>query len=115
MKQCIIYSFIVLILGCAETTRINEDLKDFNEFLGKDKAEALDQIVESFHHFLLINFPDKKTLGDRTEAFLKEYSESPFYNDSWKFDTTDYNNIITKFENSGLRKEIYLHCWCVKI
>jgi hypothetical protein len=110
MRQCFIYIFIALILGCADTTRVNEDLNNFNEFLGNDKAEALNQAVESFHSFLDINYPDKKTLGEKTEAFLKELAEAPEFDlNDWKFEIQNNSQLVKKFENSSLRKDIYLY------
>ncbi|HET6245343.1 MAG TPA: hypothetical protein VFF35_12590 [Bacteroidia bacterium] len=109
MRKCIIYTLIALILGCSDTTREDEKLKNFNEFLGKDKAEALDAAVESFQNFLKINYPDKRTLGERTELFLKTISEEPYFDQTWNFNSKKDAEIIAEFEKTSLRKDIYLY------
>ncbi len=108
MRKCIIYTLIALILGCSDETR-EEELKFFNEFLGKDKAEALDAAVESFHFFLKVNYTEKRTIGERTALFLKSISEEPYFDKNWKFNSKQNSELIAKLEKSRLRKDLYLY------
>lgn len=100
---------LLTLWGCQGNSRGDEtaNLKGFNEYLGKDKADALDQAVESFDDFLSTNYPDKETPKDRTRAFLKDLERTYGWADSnWIFKTGENKEILEKLETSGMRREI---------
>jgi hypothetical protein len=87
----------------------NNNLKDFNDFLGQEKATALNSAVESFDQFLMANYPDLDNQSNRTREFL-EYIQKNFDPDStWNLLNNRNQKIISDFESSGLRKEIWLY------
>ena len=100
-------------LGC-QTTSVdlsdNESgLQEFNNFLGTEKSNALDQMVKSFDNFLQINYPDKKTQGKRTRAFLEQLATNYSPDTNWTFDTEKNIEILRQLEVSGMRREIWLY------
>ena len=111
MKQLTALLIIILFYGCQTTSLDTNDnnFKGFNDFLGQEKANALDQVVNSFDTFLATNFPDKETQGERTLAFLQKLSITFTPDTSWIFDTKKNIKIIKKLESSGIRKEILLY------
>jgi len=70
---------------------------------------ALNTAVESFDQFLKTNYPDLDNQSKRTKAFL-EYLQANFEPDStWNLPTKRNQQIISDFETSGLRKEIWVY------
>ncbi len=109
MKPVLI--IVVILASCSNN--IAQDKKEiiqFNEFLGTEKALALDNLVVSFQEFLRQNYSSEKSLAAQTQQFLEDLLENdcePL--DSWKFNTKENLKVFNKFEKSGLRKEIYLY------
>lgn len=110
MKPIHIIIFGLLAFSCSSWSKEkNNDLKGFNDFLGKEKASALNSAVESFDQFLRTNYSDFDNQSKRTKAFL-EYVQANFELDStWNLPTKRIQKIISDFETSGLRKEIWVY------
>lgn len=108
MKLNYIIAIGLLAISCSTLSQEkNNNLKGFNDFLGQDKANVLNSAVESFDQFLKTNFPDNES--KRTEAFL-EYLQENFEPDStWNLPTERNKKIISEFESSGLRKEVWIY------
>ena len=98
----------ILAISCSTVSQDkNSNLKQFNDFLGQDKANALNSGVESFDQFLKTNFPGKEL--KRIKLFL-EYLQKNLGPDSiWNLPTKRNKKIIAEFESSGLRKEIWVY------
>jgi hypothetical protein len=111
MKHIIIILSILTLCCCRTTNDNNIDykLEQFNEFLGQEKANALDQAVKSFEDFLIVNYSDQNTRDKRIRSFLKQLSINPAPDSSWVFDTQRNKAIIQMLETSGMRREILLY------
>ena len=108
MKLNYIIVIGLLAISCSTPSQEkNNNLKEFNEFLGQVKADALNSAVESFDQFLKTNFPDNES--ERTEAFLEYMQENLEPNSTWNLPTKINKKIISEFESSGLRKEIWIY------
>lgn len=106
MKLNYIITLGLFVISCSspaqkETNTIDE----FNAFLGQEKAAALTAAVESFDLFLEANFPSNE--GKSTEAFLEYYYMGNTPDATWIFQTNQNKEILSAFESSGLRKEIW--------
>jgi hypothetical protein len=102
---------LILTFGCCQTTNdknIDYKLKQFNDFLGKEKANALDKAVKSFEDFLINNYSDQKTRNERIRSFLEQLSINPAPDSSWVFNTERNMAILDMLESSGMRREIML-------
>jgi hypothetical protein len=110
MKLTHIIIFGLLVISCSTSSQPrNNDLKDFNDFLGKEKANALNAAVKTFDQFLKTNYSDFDNQTERTKAFL-EYLQENFKPDStWNLPTKRNLMIISEFESSELRKEIWIY------
>ena len=108
MQLTYIILFGLLAISCSTWSQErSNDLKGFNDFLGKDKATTLNSAVESFDQFLRTNYSDLDNQSKRTKAFLG-YLEQNFEPDStWDLPTKKNQKIISDFESSGLRKDIW--------
>ena len=108
------FNYVIIIgllsISCSTWSQEkNNYLKDFDDFLGQDKATALNSAVESFEQFLKTNYPDLDNQSKRTRAFL-EYHQNNFEPDAtWNLPTKRNQKIISDFEESGLRKEIWIY------
>jgi hypothetical protein len=87
------------------------DILGFNRFLGKEKSEALNEVVVSFDKFLELNYPKEKDNSKRIILLLKEsFPNFNNQNHSTKIFTTSKNIVLLEsLEKSGLRKEIWLY------
>tara|TARA_B100000809_G_scaffold104252_1_gene102795 strand:- start:5803 stop:6126 length:324 start_codon:yes stop_codon:yes gene_type:complete len=107
MKKTILISFLITLLSCgvSQITNTRDNLNKFNEFLGPEKAEVLEQGVNSFDKFLLSNYPTVDN-EKRTRVFLEQlliaYTTNP--DSSWTFDTESNKELIKAFETTGMRK-----------
>jgi hypothetical protein len=112
MKEIAVILFVLILLSCGTTQTLKSDnnLEEFNNFLGLKKAEVLNQGVISFDNFLLSNYSDINE-EERTRAFLEElliaYTTKPDSN--WLFNTKSNIALIELFETSGMRKEIIIY------
>lgn len=85
------------------------DIKNFNDFLGKEKAKAFNEAIKSFDKFLETNFPNQDNQSDKTKKFLKQFLNSDSPDSSWIFRTKRNKKILEQLESSGLRKEIWIY------
>lgn len=108
MKLNHILSIALLAISCpAQCQDKYNNLKGFNDFLGPDKADVLNSAVQSFDRFLLINFSlDAST---STIEFLKYIQDNSAPDSSWALPTERNKTIVSEFESSGLRKEIWIY------
>ncbi len=108
---------VIVLVGCSTTEQKSQGdkLRDFNETLGDQKAQALNEAVDLFEEFLRLNFPNGKSFEDRTLTFLKELDTSCIkgsasaIDSSWLLETERNRKVYELFENSGLRREIWLY------
>jgi hypothetical protein len=108
MKYLIIILTLLISVSCQRDTNTNYDLGGFNQFLGKEKSEALDNAVSSFETFLKVNFPNQKTFEDQARAFLQYIRKYEDIDSTWVLDT-NRKSIYEKLESSGMRKEMIMY------
>ncbi|UTW63060.1 hypothetical protein KFE98_02580 [bacterium SCSIO 12741] len=109
MNKSILLLPLFILISCVGES---EDLKTYNQFLGQEKAAALDAGMDSFHEFLADNFTEHSTNGERTKAFLKRLTQNHeriVPDTNWKFNTQKNRQVLELLETSGLRKEIRLY------
>ena len=116
MRKLAIFLLTMVLVSCSsEDPRLEKNgLKAFNETFDSEKSKALDEAVDSFEEFLKVNFPNQKTYSERAFSFLLELDSA--CNDgavfdvnwSWKFNSKNIIRVVDLFENSGLRREIWL-------
>lgn len=107
MRTTLIILIGVVLLECTVSGQHADknDIQAFNEFIGEEKAKALNASVVSFEQFLLKNFPHL----DSHKARSKEFLQTLYTDFSWTFDTESNKEIIELFEKTGLRKEIWIY------
>ena len=117
MRKLAFFFFLTIVFaGCSSEDKPLEKngLRAFNEALGIEKSKALDKAVESFEDFLKVNFPNQQTYADQAFSFLLELDSAcnegaSFYLDSsWTLNSENDKRLVALFENSGLRREIWL-------
>jgi hypothetical protein len=99
------FSIIICLFSCSNEEN-SEELKCFNNYLGKSKSEALTELTNSFENFLDDNYPDSKNFQDKVLSLFDDYSKSDQRSPNWVFPKTA--KLIDKIEQTGLRSEIYL-------
>lgn len=105
----IFISFLFATLSIAGQEIYENELKCLNNFLGEEKAAALDAAVESFDQFIIKNYPEYNSQAAKTEAFLKQITKLNGLDPSWNLNDKKNKKIIEAFEKSGLRKEIWVY------
>lgn len=111
MKNTLVTIIVLVIAGCSTSGHrtSKNDIRGFNEFLGEEKTAAMNTAVESFEHFLLINYSTYKSHASRAKAFLEQICNTSGPDSSWVLTTEANVKIIEAFETTGLRKEIWLY------
>ena len=84
-------------------------LDKFNAFIGEEKALVLQEAVDSFDQFLMDNYPNINKEDDRINLFLEQLVRYNKPDKSWIYNRVDNELLISSFESSGLRKEIWLY------
>ncbi len=110
MKSILIMLAVIFVSCANNIAQDKEKIIQFNKFLGDDKAFALDNLLFSFQEFLNKNYSSEEHLATKTRHFLRYLLKNdcePL--DSWKFNTKKNLKVFNAFEESGLRKEIYLY------
>lgn len=117
MRKLAIFLFALVLVSCSsEYPRLGQNgLKAFNETLGSKKSKALNEAVDSFEEFLKVNFPNQDTYSERAFSFLVELDSACNNHGvvysldwSWTLDSKKNRRVVDLFENSGLRREIWL-------
>ncbi len=103
----LIFLHLGFLTNCQKSPR--SDIANFNEFLGKEKATALNEAIKSFDKFLETNFPNQDNQSDKTKEFLKRFINSNSPDSSWIFTTKRNIKLLVQLESSGLRKEIWIY------
>jgi hypothetical protein len=111
MKISIYIITIVLFFSFSLNAQENNEnrIKSFNNFLGKEKSEAMNDAIQSFDRFLELNYKKEKKNSKRIVLFLKELLPQAKFNSTKIFSTSENKKILQKWEKSGLRKEIWLY------
>jgi hypothetical protein len=115
MSKQIIRTFLIILIlfsvfGCnSESSRYSNQFELFKKEFPESQAEVLDEIIQSFNEFLIINYPNQKTVGAKTEEYLFSLeNKTSLFDTSWDFNTNKNIQMLKRFEDSGLRKEFYL-------
>ncbi|MFB6305428.1 MAG: hypothetical protein ABEH43_00285, partial [Flavobacteriales bacterium] len=97
-------------LGSAQTSKDSSRLEKFNDYLGEEKAQALDMVVGCFDSFLKENFPEGDTYQEQVEDYLSYMMDEDNYRDSsWIYDTERAENAIRAFKRSKMLKEVWVY------
>ncbi len=110
MKYCLIFFFFAFFFGCNNSNKSHQEVQSFYEFLGDNKATALELAMSSFHIFLEMNYPNQPTSSEKIKAFLMDLQSQDYtYILNLKYDIENIKNVVQEFEKTGLRKDIYLY------
>lgn len=104
----IIVCMLFGLISCTQNTE-RDTINDFNELLGAEKAQAMNMALNSFETFLEVNYPDLESQSERIKLFLKQLENDYSLDSSWVFATSENKEIMEVWENSGLRKEVWLY------
>ena len=107
LKPLILILTLLVQIGFTQTRqdRVTNDLQGFNDFLGKEKATALDAAVKSFDSFLSLNYSGQ----EKTRKFLEDLNHQLDSLPNWKFDSKENSKVLKLLETSGMRKEIWIY------
>jgi len=90
----------------------NNNITKFYEFFGTEKTEILKLTLASFDEFILKNYGHLESKQEQVKAFLLDLDESieeiKSKGKKWIFDKDLNREIIKRYEDSGLLKEIYI-------
>jgi hypothetical protein len=92
-------------------TLTNAQNEEFDKFIGIEKAKVLNKAIASFDNFLSLNYSDSASYGQRVTAFLTDFNnQNTDQNlDKWVLHSSQIKELIIEFEQSGLRKDIWLY------
>jgi hypothetical protein len=109
MKQAFFLLLIILLVSCSSETKKDQksNIKKFENFLGKEKSNVLNQQVVWFENFLLHQFGGV-SIEEAYKVFLKTLSEDRWEEIDWNYDSINKKQLDELSESSGLRKEIWL-------
>jgi hypothetical protein len=119
MKRILYLVLLLFVVSCVN--RGNQESKHsshpkksyeaFYSYLDQDKTDALIQAVDVFNNFLDDNYGDQATKASKAKAFLGYLAEKieQVPDSSWIFDTRKNALVVELFEETGLRKEIWLY------
>lgn len=99
-------AFLIVISGLLYSTFTYCQNKEFDEFIGREKARALHEAVSSFDSFLEMNYRSEANYKAKATAFLNDFKKGNTEN--WRLDSIDTKRLIKDFERSGLRQEIWI-------
>lgn len=102
MRNALIFS-LLLIFGCSSKQTEQEI---FYKELGPKKAKSFKLLMESYEHFLTLNFPQKTSVGARTSELLNQILKDSL---NLTFDSLNAVRLLAEIEYSGLRQDIYLY------
>jgi hypothetical protein len=117
-KHLLILLIILTHIGC-NNKQDTIQYSSFKSNFTKDQAIILDEILASFNEFLVVNYPNQKTIGAKTKEYLlshEKLSSKPIKNgkyyvvfdDNWIFNTLENYELLDRFEKSGLRLQFYI-------
>lgn len=100
--------FIFCLTSCTNIDVEKRQVNDFNETFNNEQLEVIELGLKSFEIFLNDNYNDKLTEKEKIIEFLRNIVDTGYYR-NWKFPIEHYNDIIEKYECSGLRKEYFFY------
>ena len=112
MKTKIVLISLILfsIYSCSKQKFQSGNLEEFYQIVGDDKSAVLRKAIDSFDNFLIQNYGNCKNQNLRSIAFLKSLRDNNYQPlDTWKFDNDNIRILLSEFEKSKLRHEIYLY------
>lgn len=95
--------FFITLFGCSGR-QTEQGL--FYEELGSKKGRSFKLLIDSYEQFLESNYPDNKSLGERTTEFLNQILKDSL---ALTFDSINAVRLLAELEKSGLRQDIYLY------
>ena len=110
MYKKLSYVIISILVSCSldSSNSSSDNLHDFNNYLGKEKAEALEEAVTSFDRFLKSNFPEPDTYNEKVIEFLNFLADNNLEpNPNWKLNAKSNSHILKRFEETTLRADIW--------
>ena len=104
MKNMVLVICILSLKLTSGQADVN-DLERFNNVLGPQKSAALDSAVASFQTFLELNYEG----GEGIRDFLVHIRDSMSFDKTWVLPTKRNQKILADWEETGLRKDIWLY------
>jgi hypothetical protein len=100
----VLFAFMLMSCGTSKTTTAPSCFVDQFE---EQQAAALREALAYWNEFLQENYPH---LSDsvRTRAYFNDLEAHSFFVPSWTFQRKKVEMILASFEESGLRKELYI-------
>jgi Tfp pilus assembly protein PilP len=109
MKRTLLVLLIIILLSSCKTSRDDTDqIEEFYADFNQEQKEAFELAVESFERFLELNFQAKKREAENLMIFLAQITDSAAKAE-WKLENEKIREVLRQFEDSGLRKEIWLY------
>ncbi|MCC5937539.1 MAG: hypothetical protein JJU34_09665 [Lunatimonas sp.] len=78
----------------------------FDATLGTEKAHTYSMLEGSFEQFLILNYPNEKSISKKIKSYLMDIQDQNF---NWTFDSNLSSITLQQLESSGLRKDIMLY------
>lgn len=104
--------YLLCIPGCFASCIPNhkeaKQLEEFYSVFNQEQKEAFELAIISFDQFLERNFSEGQTPEKKLLQFLEEVKDPAKYK-RWEFGRVEAGEVLLKFEESGLRKEIWLY------
>ncbi len=101
------YIFLFIGLTTLSCSNNKSDNKEFIEFLGTEKAIALNELMLSFDSFIENNYGEVN--NESIRDFLKDFSCEDSLKPNLIFEKEKNERILEEFEKTGLRKDIWLY------
>lgn len=110
MKAFLIITSLILTFNHRTFSQHQCDsLNPFYENLDSEYAKNIKSLIKSYDNFLELNYNYCNIEGIRTTLFLIDYYRLLGENRNLEWKIPDDSNIIRDFENSGLRKQIWIY------
>jgi len=103
-KISILYYFLLALM--TSCTSEHKEIELFSKELGPEKMEALNGLIASYDQFLSLKYPAIPSLAGKSTQFLLDV----YQNKAMSFkEVPGIDAVLQRMEDSGLRKDIYIH------
>jgi hypothetical protein len=111
LNTLLLRPYILVIVALFSNTLTYAQNEEFDEFIGIEKAKVLHKAIASFENFLSLNYSASASYNQSVTAFLTDFNNQNIDQtlDKWVLDSSQTEKLIIEFEQSGLRKDIWLY------
>ncbi|GAB3236939.1 hypothetical protein J0A67_22565 [Algoriphagus aestuariicola] len=102
--------YLIIILLLFSCNNKQDNVKSFEDYLGKDKAESLNLAISAWDNFVNIN-RGSKSVTDFSKGFLKKLMLMDSWDslDKWSVDCKQFEKVIDEINETDLRKEFWMY------